>query len=106
MKNSYFVNNCLIKVRNLKILLHICDTYNCDYLPHTIFRFYLIDFQLKKDFPSELSVFTVKSPSITQRSVSQENAFKKSKNPSPFFHNTIGSNNSFTLVVNNFRFLR
>ena len=27
----------------------------------------------------------VKSPSVTQRSVSQENAFKKSKNPSPFF---------------------
>ena len=20
---------------NLNILLHICDTYNCDYLPHT-----------------------------------------------------------------------
>ena len=32
--------------------------------------------------------FTVKSPSVTQRSVSQENAFNK----------TIGSNNSFTLI--------
>ena len=29
-----------------KILLHICDTYNCDYLPHTTFRFYSIDFKL------------------------------------------------------------
>ena len=29
--------------------------------------------------------FTVKSPSATQRSVSQENAFKKSKTQSPFF---------------------
>ena len=28
--------------------------------------------------------FNVKSPSVTQRSVSQENAFKRSKNPSPF----------------------
>ena len=33
-----------------------------------------------------LRVFlTVKSPSLTQRSVSQENAFKKSKYPSPYF---------------------
>ena len=29
-----------------KILLNICDTYNCDYLLHTTFRFYLISFQL------------------------------------------------------------
>ena len=50
---------------------------------------------------------TVKSPSVTQRSVSQEKCYKKSKNPSPiFFRKTIGSNNSFTLIENNFRFLR
>ena len=30
--------------------------------------------------------FTVKSPSAIQRSVSQENAFKKSKNPLVFIH--------------------
>ena len=29
--------------------------------------------------------FTAKSPSVTQTSVSQENTFKKSKNPPPFF---------------------
>ena len=52
----YFVNNCLLKVRILKILSHICDTYNCDYFLHTIFRFRLIDFQLNKDFPSEFCV--------------------------------------------------
>ena len=37
---------------NLKILLHMCDTYNCDYLKHSTFRFNLIDFQLSTDFPS------------------------------------------------------
>ena len=52
-------------------------------------------------FP-KFAFFTVKSPKATQRSVSQENDFIKSKNPSPFFHKTIGSNNSFTLIENNF----
>ena len=55
---------------------------------------------------SNFAFFTVKSPSVTQRSVSQENAYKKSENPSPFLHKTIGSDNSFTLIENNFRFLR
>ena len=31
---------------------------------------------LSTDFPSQFCVFTVKSPSVTQRSISQENAFK------------------------------
>ena len=56
IKKNYFVNNYLIKVRILKSF----STYvkhNCDYLPHTIFRFYLIDFHLNKDFPSQLYVF-------------------------------------------------
>ena len=34
---------------------------------------------------SNFVFFTVKSPSVTKRSVSQENAFKKSKNPRAFF---------------------
>ena len=89
-----------------KILLHMCDTYNCDYLPHTAFRFNLINFQLNTAFPSQFAFFTVKSSSVTQRSVSQENVFKKSTNPSPFFRRTIGSNNSFTLIENNFWLLR
>ena len=51
-------------------------THNCDYLPHT-FRFI---FQLDTDFPFQFCVFiTVKSPSVTQRSVFQENVFKKRK---------------------------
>ena len=75
-------------------------------MKHSTFRFNLIDFQLNTDFPSQCCVFTVKSPSVTQRSVSQENAYKKSLNPSPFLHKAIGSDNSFTLIENNFRFLR
>ena len=56
----------------------MCDTYNCDYLKHSTFRFNLVDFQLNTDFPSQFCGFTVKSPSVTQRLVSQENAYKKS----------------------------
>ena len=56
----------------------MCDTYDCDYLKHSTFCFDLIDFQLRTDFPSQFCVFTVKSPSVTQRSVSQENAYKQS----------------------------
>ena len=74
------------------------------------FCFYSIDFQLNADFPSQFYLFfffTVKSLiSVNQRSVSQENAFKKSKTPSAFILKTIGSNNSFALFENNFRFLR
>ena len=35
------------------------DTYNCDYLKHTTFRFNLIDFQLNRptDFPFHFCVF-------------------------------------------------
>ena len=56
----------------------MCDTHNCDYLKHSTFSFNLIDFQLNTDFPSQFCVFTAKSPSVTRRSVSQENAYKKS----------------------------
>ena len=56
----------------------MCDTYNRDYLKHSTFRFSLIDFQLNSDFTSQFCIFSVKSPNVTQRSVSQENAYKKS----------------------------
>ena len=79
-----------------KTLLHIvCDTYNCDCLPHTTFRFCFIDFQLNTDFPSQFWIFYVKSSSVTQRSFSQENVFKKSKNPSPFS----SQNNGFKYTI-------
>ena len=83
------------------------DTYNGDYLKYSTFSFQLNRFSVKYRFPSpNFAFFTAKSPSDTQRSVSQENAYKKSKNPSPFLHKTIGSDNSFTLIENNFRFLK
>ena len=57
----------------------MCDTYNCDYLKRSTLRFNLIDFQLNTDFPSQFCVFYRKiTYSVTQRSVSQENAYKKS----------------------------
>ena len=56
----------------------MCDTYNCDYLKHNTFRFNLIVFSVRYRFPPNFAVFTVKSSSVTQRSVSQENAYKKS----------------------------
>ena len=57
VKIWYFVNNCLIKARILKILLHMCDTYNYDYLKHSTFRFNFIYFQLYIDFPFQFCVF-------------------------------------------------
>ena len=42
---------------NLKILLHMCDKYNCDYLQHSTFCFNSIDFQLNTDVPSQFCVF-------------------------------------------------
>ena len=46
----------------------MCGTYNCDYLKHSTLRFNVINFQLNTDF----------TQSVTQRSVSQENAYEKS----------------------------
>ena len=56
--------------------------------------------------PLKYVFFIVKSPSVNKRFVSQENAFRKSKNPSAFFHKTLSSNNSCIPIKNNFRFLR
>ena len=107
VKIWYFVNNCLIKARILKSFCIYMTHIIVIYLPYTTFL--LIDFQLKQVWSSQFCVFTVKSPSVTQRSVSQETAFKKSKNPSVFFFfffcKTAGSENSFILIESNFRFL-
>ena len=56
------------------------DTYNCDHLKHSTFRFNLIGFHLNTDIPlPNFAFFTIKSSSVTQRPVSQENAYKKAK---------------------------
>ena len=73
----------------------MCDTYNCDYLNHSTFRFNLIDFQLNFAF------FTVKSPSVKYHFL-KKMLIKRAKTR----HKTIVSDNSFTLIENNFRFLR
>ena len=68
------------------MLLYKYDTYNCDYLPHTIFRFYLTDLQNKYIFLFPILRFLPqKLPTVTQRSVSQENVFRKSKKTIDFF---------------------
>ena len=63
-ENLIFCQYLLNWSSNLKILLPMCDKYNCDYLKHSTFRFNLIDIQLNTDFPSQFCVFYRK---ITQR---------------------------------------
>ena len=76
-------------------------------------RFYLIDFIVKYIFPFPIfrffTYFSAKSQSVTQRSVTQEKhekCIQKGKHQSIFLRKTIGSNNSFTLLENNFSILR
>ena len=106
-ENLIFCQQLINWSSNLPILLHMCDTYNCDYLQHSTFRFN-DRFLVKYRFPFPILRFFYRkiTYSVTLRSVSQENAFKKSKNPSAFPPITICSNNSFTLIENNFWFLR
>ena len=60
------------------MLLWLSDAHHISFL--------LNRFSVKYRFPFLVLLFlTAKSPSVTHRSVSQENAPKKSKNPSPFF---------------------
>ena len=35
----------------------MCVMYHCDYMLHTKLCFYLINFQLNTDFPSEFCIF-------------------------------------------------
>ena len=50
------------------------------------FRFYLIDFQLDIDFslPNFAAFFTIKSPSVAEKSVSQEKYFQDEQKPVAF----------------------
>ena len=50
--------------------------------------------------------FTIKSGGVTQRSVFKKMLLKRAKTCHLFYHKTIGSNNSFTLIENNFRFFK
>ena len=53
----------------------MCDTYNCDHLKHIVSTS-LIFSEIQISLPN-FAFFTVKSPSVTQRLVSQENAYNK-----------------------------
>ena len=58
VKNWYFVNNCLIKVW-IKKFFCTCVTHIIVIIWRTPYLvcFYLIDFQLNTDFPSQFCVF-------------------------------------------------
>ena len=78
LKIWYFVNYCMLHtISNIKIFFHIYD--------HTIsavhhISFLLDRFSVKYRFPFPVVLFfTLKSPIVTQRSVSQGNAFTRAK---------------------------
>ena len=89
----------------------MCDTYNCDSLEalaHFVSKCNRIcavrrydEFQSIHNF----ACFTVKSPSVTQRSVSQENAYKKQLNVAfrTFTSFYSAADNSFTLIEGQFQ---
>ena len=80
-----FCQQLLNQSSNLRILLHICEILYIVILCRTshFVSTYSI-FSYIQIFLSNFACFTVKPHSITQKSVSRENTFKKSKNPSPF----------------------
>ena len=106
-KNQYFANKCLIKVRIWEFfcthvhVLHI--TVNIFHTSIFVSNKLIFSWIHCTHFPSKFCVFSAKSWSITQRSVSRENAYKKSYNPLPFLCKTIDSNNSFTLIESKFQ---
>ena len=65
------------------------DTYNCDYLQHSAFLLQLNRFSVKDMWISlpSFAFFTVKSPSVTQKSVSQEMLLKRAKTRRLFSQN-------------------
>ena len=70
---------------NLKILLHICDTNNFDYLPYTIFCFCLNDFQLNTDFSSQFCIFYCKTTSLYSKNGFSRKCIQKEQKLIAFF---------------------
>ena len=95
----YFVNNCLIKPKSFCTL---CDTYSCDYLPHTTFSFLL--FSVKYRCPVQILHFL----SLNHLALLKDWFLKKMllKRAKPHWHflQNHRLNKSFTLIENNFRF--
>ena len=78
----------LINVRIWEFVCTHVTHYNYDYLPHAqqiLFLSYqfIFKYRLNLPFHAVFAFFSVKLPNVIQRLVSQENAFKKIKNPSP-----------------------
>ena len=91
LKTQYFANNYYNK------------KFFCTHVTHmTVIIFRAENFVSTKS----IFVFSANSPNVTQRSVSQGNAFITSTHPLPFLRKTKVSNNSYTLIQNNFRYLR
>ena len=75
----------------------------CNYLPHTIFRFLSISVKYRFSFPILRSLPETPIALLKDRFL-KKMLLRRAKTRT-FFLKTIGSNNSFTLIENNFRFL-
>ena len=84
----------------------MCDPYDCDQSQHTTFCFYLIDFQLNTDFLPILRYYRKITIALLKDQFLKKMLLKRAKIGAFFYGRTIGSNNSFTLIENNFWFLR
>ena len=56
----------------------MCDTYNCDYLKHSTFRFNSIDFQLNTKFPSQFCVLVSRTGAKVKQVANQYGVGKHS----------------------------
>ena len=83
-KILYFINNYLIKAQMLNFFCTFV-AYNCDYLPHSTFCFYLIDFQLNTGFPSRFCAFQRKITKRYSKIGFSGKCFKKAQKHVVFF---------------------
>ena len=106
-ENLIFCQQLLNLSSNLKIRLHIYVTHIIVNICHTYttFRFYWIDFYLKRfSFPI-LLFFTVKSPTLLKDRFLKKMLLKRVKTRRLFSRKSIGSkfsDSSFTLIENTF----
>ena len=59
-------------------------THKTDYLPHSKFCFYLIDFQLNTDFPSQICIFQSKITQCYKKISFSRKCFSKEQNSISF----------------------
>ena len=74
----------------------------CDYLPHSKFRIYQIEFQLNTDFPSQFCVFLAQNHlTLLKDRLLKKMVLKRANTRRLFIIKTIDLNHSFTLIENN-----